>query len=197
MKTLLFVNACVRGEKSRTLKLSRYYIEKFLEDKAEKGEEWQVQEVNLNDMDIPLQKKELLDKREALIKAGDFSDSMFDLPIQFMNADFVVFGAPYWDLQFPAVLKIYLERCSVSGLTYIYSDDDPRPVSRCRAKGACYVMTAGGYTDGMNFGYEYVKGLLKGLFGIEKVDLVEAAGIDIIGNDADAIIRAAENGIRF
>ena len=51
----LFVNACIRGEDSRTYQLCRDYIEKFKE--AKKNEDWTLEEVNLNDMDLqPLNK---------------------------------------------------------------------------------------------------------------------------------------------
>ena len=48
---------------------------------------------------------------------------MFDLAKQLISADHVVIGAPYWDLSFPARLKIYLERCSVDKLTFLYDEN--------------------------------------------------------------------------
>ena len=47
---LLFVNACMRGKESRTHQLCMDYLEKFL--RAKKEEDWQIEELDLNSMDI-------------------------------------------------------------------------------------------------------------------------------------------------
>ena len=47
---LLFVNACIRGEQSRTLELCRDYLNKF--KKAKKDEDWVIEELDLGHMDI-------------------------------------------------------------------------------------------------------------------------------------------------
>lgn len=62
----LFVNACIRGEDSRTYQLCRDYIEKFKE--AKKNEEWTLEEVNLNDMDLQPLNKERLANRDRLAR---------------------------------------------------------------------------------------------------------------------------------
>lgn len=187
MKTLLFVNACVRKEKSRTLELANAYIDKFVE---RSGEDYEIKNLELNDINVKIQDKDELEKRENLIADGKFDDEMFDLAKEFMSADYIVIGAPFWDLQFPALLKIYLERISVTYLTFIY-DEMGIPHGQCRAKEAAYVMTAGGYSEGMNYGYEYVKGLFTKLFSFDDVKLISAEGLDIFGNNPDEILREA------
>lgn len=62
----LFVNACIRGEDSRTYQLCRDYIEKFKE--AKKNEDWTLEEVNLNDMDLQPLNKERLANRDRLAR---------------------------------------------------------------------------------------------------------------------------------
>ena len=119
MKKLLFINACVRGDRSRTLRLCKKYISTFLAYHTDY--EWT--ELDLNEMTLIPQNRRELDKRDAFIEAGDFSDPMFDLAKQFMDADHIVIGAPYWDLEFPSLLKIYFERVSVSELTYVFQGD--------------------------------------------------------------------------
>ena len=149
----LFVNACIRGEDSRTYQLCRDYIEKFKE--AKKNEDWTLEEVNLNDMDL--------------------------------------IGAPYWDLAFPAKLKIYIERCSVTGLTFIYSPEGI-PEGQCRAKSLSYVTTSGSAIKDFNFGYEYIKGICA-LFGIKKTYFASAEELDIIGKDVPKIMAEAKDKI--
>ena len=187
---VLFVNACMRGEKSRTLVLCRDYIEK-LQAAYPQAE---IEEVDLTTLDIQVQDGAFIERRDAFLRAGDFSDEMFDLAKLLIAADHVVIGAPYWDLSFPAKLKMYLERCSVDKLTFIY-DDQGVPHGQCRAKALTYITTAGGYIGDMNFGFDYVKGLCSMLFGIREFHFAAADGIDIIGVDVAA--RMAEAKSKF
>ena len=187
---VLFVNACMRGEKSRTLELCRDYLEK-LQAAYQQAE---IEEVDLTTLDIQVQDGAFIERRDAFLRAGDFSDEMFDLAKQLIAADHVVIGAPYWDLSFPAKLKMYLERCSVDKLTFIY-DDHGVPHGQCRAKALTYITTAGGYIGDMNFGFDYVKGLCSMLFGIREFHFAAADGIDIIGVDVAA--RMAEAKSKF
>ena len=185
MKKLLFINACIRGERSRTLRLCKKYISTFLAYHPE----YEMEEVELNSMPLKIQDMEELDRRDAFIEAGDFSDPMFDLARQFMEADHIVIGAPYWDLEFPALLKIYFERVSVSDLTYTFMGDHAE--ANTKAKRAAYITTAGGDTIGKNFGYEYAQGLFSFLFGIHRMDCIKAEGLDIEGADIEGILHAA------
>lgn len=191
MKKLLFVNSCIREEASRTLELCRFYIDCFIKMQKMSGADWETEEI---DSDIlgslrPLDRSELA-LRDSLLAAKDFSHSMFDQAKKIISADHVVIGAPYWDLQFPALLKIYLERCSVTGLTFIYNDKGI-PAGQCRADSLMYITTSGSPIGDMNFGYEYVHGLCQ-LFGIPKTYFASAEGLDIIGNDAAKIMENAK-----
>ena len=187
----LFVNACIRGEDSRTYQLCRDYIEKFKE--AKKNEDWTLEEVNLNDMDLQPLNKERLANRDRLAREKKFADQEFDLARQIIEADHILIGAPYWDLAFPAKLKIYIERCSVTGLTFIYSPEGI-PEGQCRAKSLSYVTTSGSAIKDFNFGYEYIKGICA-LFGIKKTYFASAEELDIIGKDMPKIMAEAKDKI--
>ena len=187
----LFVNACIRGEDSRTYQLCRDYIEKFKE--AKKNEDWTLEEVNLNDMDLQPLNKERLANRDRLAREKKFADQEFDLARQIIEADHILIGAPYWDLAFPAKLKIYIERCSVTGLTFIYCPEGI-PDGQCRAKSLSYVTTSGSAIKDFNFGYEYIKGICA-LFGIKKTYFASAEELDIIGKDVPKIMAEAKDKI--
>ena len=187
----LFVNACIRGEDSRTYQLCRDYIEKFKE--AKKNEDWTLEEVNLNDMDLQPLNKERLANRDRLAREKKFADQEFDLARQIIEADHILIGAPYWDLAFPAKLKIYIERRSVTGLTFIYSPEGI-PEGQCRAKSLSYVTTSGSAIKDFNFGYEYIKGICA-LFGIKKTYFASAEELDIIGKDVPKIMAEAKDKI--
>ena len=185
---VLFVNACLRGERSRTLVLCREYLKKLREIHPEAV----VEEVDLNTLDLEVQDCAVLDQRDALRHAGNFDHEMFDLAKQLIAADHVVIGAPYWDLSFPAKLKMYLERCSVDKLTFIYNEKGV-PQGQCKADSLVYITTSGGFIGDMNFGFDYVKGLCSALFGIRKFHFASAEGLDIAGMDIDAKLKDAKH----
>ena len=167
--TTLFVNACMRGEQSRTLELCREYLA---------GME-QVREVDLAQLTLQPFDAERVAYRAQLEKAGVFDDAVFDLAKQFAEADDIVIGAPYWDLSFPAALKVYIEHVSVCDVTFHYTED-ARCEGSCKARRITYITTCGGYVEGANFGYEYICGIAK-MFGIPEVRFVAAEGLDIVG----------------
>ena len=164
--SILFINACVR-ENSRTLALAQSIL------KDMKGE---IIQVNLNLENIEPLDGARLEKREALIKAGKLDDLMLRYARQFASAEQIVIAAPFWDLSFPAKLKIYLEQVTVSDITFRYANG--RPFGLCKAKELTYITTSGGpiFDD---FGYSYVKALAQKFYGIPKTRAIRAMNLDL------------------
>lgn len=188
---LLFVNACIRGDKSRTLRLCKKYIDEFIEKNSE--QQWEIEEINLDEENInPLDSK-LLAKRDAMLAKKAFDDPVFKWANQIIEADYIVVGAPYWEFTFPAKLRIYIERCSVTGLTYVYGEDGI-PKGKAKAKELVYITTSGGNIGSYNCGYDFMKAICA-LFGIEKTSFISAEGLDIVGNDVEQILTEAERKI--
>ena len=177
--SVLFINACVR-ENSRTLVLAR----KILSDIS--GE---ITEVNLNRENLAPLKRELLEKRENLIKSENMNDPIFDHARQFANADEIVIAAPFWDLSFPAILKAYMERITVSGITFEYINGRPRGL--CKAKKLTYVTTSGGRIV-MDFGYAYIKAMANNFYGIGETKAYMAMNLDVNMITAEDLLTKAE-----
>ena len=180
MENILFINACVR-EKSRTLSLAQYILDKL------NGE---ICEINLEQENLKPLDGNVLENRDRLVSENDFSDEMFRYAKKFADVDTIVIAAPYWDLAFPALLKIYLEQITVSGITFRYAKGVPQGL--CRAKRLIYVTTAGGIIYD-NFGFEYVKALAQKIYGIGEVLFFKAENLDIDGNDVNNILRMAKS----
>lgn len=182
MNRILLIDACVRKD-SRTRRLAQTVLDCLdgtrttctLQDEAL----------------LPLNETRLA-ARDAAIRAGDWDNPMFRWARDLAAADTVVIAAPYWDLSFPALLKIWLENITVTGLTFTYEND--RPVGLCRAKRLIYVTTAGGpiFAD---LGFAQVEALAKNFFGIPQVLHFRAENLDIVGNDPDALLTAAQTEI--
>ena len=184
MENILYINACCR-EDSRTNELAQYLISKL---------DGNVQSVNLHEENIRPINAELLSKRDNFLKDGIISDEMFSFAKQFVAADTIVIAAPYWDLMFPSILKVYLENISVCGITFRYSDKGI-PQSLCKAKNLYYVTTAGGFIGENNFGFDYIKALANGFFGISNVRFFSAEGLDIYGADVEGIMQKTKENM--
>ena len=117
MKTLLFVDCCIRREASRTRKLAEAFLNNLPEG-------WRVEKVTLMDEPLlPLMEGGFA-QREELLQRGDFSHRRFDYAWQFQKADAILIAAPFYDLSIPALLKVYIENVSVDGITF---ECDERP----------------------------------------------------------------------
>ncbi|MEG0703539.1 MAG: NAD(P)H-dependent oxidoreductase, partial [Christensenella sp.] len=104
MESTLFINACVREKQSRTLKLCEHYLARFE----------RVDVLDLSTLNLQPLNAETLKQRED----GENQE----LAKQFSQAESIVIGAPYWDLSFPAMLKIYLEQIMIKDITFSYGD---------------------------------------------------------------------------
>ena len=184
MERILFVDACMRGpELSRTDKLCRCFLEQRVE-----GREIEVVHRDLRNSELPVMTWELAMEREGWVSQGE--DHPLLAPArEVAAADLILVGAPYWDMAFPAALKVYLEWASTLGVTFRY-EEDGRQVGLSRAKALVYCTTAGGPVEGQNFGYDYVKAL-GAMWGIPETYCVAAPGLDIWGADQEASLSAA------
>ena len=177
MNKILFINACLRDE-SRTLRLAKNILEKT---------NGIIKTINLYEEDIKPLSKVNLSLRDKAVASNDFSDNYFCYAKEFRDADEIIIAAPFWDLSFPAVLKIFFENICIIGLTFIYNEDG-KPVGLCKAKRLTYVATAGGYIPNSNYAFNYVDALAKEFFGINKTTFIKAEGLDIDPSKAENIL---------
>ena len=185
MKKLLYIDSCVKRETSRTERLAQALLKKLMANG-----EYELETFVLENMNLPHFDEKMLEVRDAAIAAQDFSAPAFDIVHTFKEADEIVIAAPYWDLSFPSMLKVFIEHLCVNGLTFRYSEEG-YPVGLCKAEKMHYVSTVGGFVYDYNFGYEYVEAVLRLYFGIKESKCYLAEGLDIVGNDPDAIMAEA------
>lgn len=179
---ILYINACIRTE-SRTNRLAKALLDKL----------GAYEEIRLTDMEIQPLNEERLDYRAAQIEKQNYNDRIFKLSKQFAQADLIIISAPYWDGQFPAVLKTYIENIYSIGIVTKY-DEYGKPQGLCKAKKLYYVTTAGGRYN-PRFSFDYIDYLVKNMFGIQETELIYAEYLDIEGNDAKKILSQAISDI--
>ena len=180
---ILYINCCVR-EDSRTDELAHEVLRRL----GGTFTELKISELNL----LPLS-RERLERRTALLEAEAYDDPMFDLARQFAAADTIVISAPYWDLSFPAELKLYIENIYATGIVSEYTEDG-QPHGLCQAGCLYYVTTAGGPYDPA-YSFDYLKTLAVQYLGVKEAKLIKAEMLDIVGNDPRAILDKAKREV--
>ncbi len=182
MKKLLFLNACVNRETSRTCRIGRALVELL----GGNGD-YEVAERILEQEYIQPLTSEKLNERLELLKNEDYANERFAYANQFRDADTIVIAAPHWDCGFPAILKTYLEAIGVIGIVYRYGEDG-RTIGLCRAERMYYVTTRGGYIgDENDLGFAAIA-RFGSYCGIKEIKCIGADGFDIEA-DPEKIVR--------
>lgn len=190
MSKVLYIKSDAKNDsQSRTYRISENFIEAYKKNNP-KDEiitlDLYKEDINfLQDDDIPdLFSQNPEEKREHRILKYAY---------QFVEADKYVIASPFWNLSIPAILKAYIDYISVTGITFKYTENGP--VGLCNNKKCLHIVARGGvYGQGPAAAYEmgdrYLRAIL-GFFGITDFTTIAAEGLDVIGNDVDAIIKRA------
>ena len=183
---LLFIDGCIsqRGPASRTRALAEAFLSAFQE--SHPGAE--VETVTLEALDLKPFLPAALNRRDELASVGAFDAPVFDLARQFQAADKIAAAAPFWDMSFPAVMRIYIEHISANGLCYHYEAGGCH--GDCRADRLAYLTTSGDFERPESLGVLYWKQLSK-MFGVPRFDYVFAGGLDVDPAKAPELLEAA------
>ncbi|MBR2718017.1 MAG: NAD(P)H-dependent oxidoreductase [Clostridia bacterium] len=190
MKKILFVNACVRGESSRTLRLAKV----FLNELADALPECEILEQDLTWMGLRSVDMQALVRKEALCDQHAWDDPLFAPTLQFQQADLVIIAAPYWDMSFPSILKVWVENMYVRNLTFKYFND--QSVGLCKGREAVYITTAGSPIGEYDWGTGYIRDVMK-VLGIPGFTAIKAEALDLAGRDVNEIMAEAEKQARI
>ncbi|MFI3168079.1 MAG: NAD(P)H-dependent oxidoreductase [Bacillota bacterium] len=184
MKTLLFINGCVRGENSRTLQMAKAYLET-----RENQGEINIVERNLNNSNLSFLSETSFDST-----TGQQKSACSKLAEEFASADEILLAAPYWEFLFPAVVSCYFEAVSLVGKTFKYTQTGS--VGLCKAESFKYIYSAGDFLcEDDKLSEKYLEKLSK-LYGITNFSAILADGLDIDGNDAVKIVKDKCDQIR-
>ena len=135
MKKLVYINACIRGDESRTGKLAAAMLQVL-------GERYEITEINISNMDLRCITAEEFVGRK---KNGSPEEDLHYGSL-IAQADRIVIAAPFWDMSFPAVVKVFIEHMCAPGLTFKYNPDGSHhPL--CKAEKMLYITTRGGFTE--------------------------------------------------
>ena len=182
MKKALFIDCCLR-EGSRTKELANTFFENL--------SGYEIDSLKLEDENLKPLVGEFFNSRQELLSKGELHHSRFKYAYQFKEADLIVIAAPFWDLSFPALLKIYVENISVDGITFGSTSDGLKGL--CNANNMVYLTTRGGFykNDPMEQAIPYMSSL-KTFFGIKEFNAIAADGMDVVGFDSKKSLEDAK-----
>ena len=172
MKKLLYIDACIRGEESKTKMIADPIV-------AALKEKYQVETFVINDLDLTIVKKDLVTKRNN----GDIDSTVLGWAQTVRDADRIVIAAPFWDMSIPAALKNFIELCSVFDVTF--GSDDKTCYGNCHAEKMLFITTRGmDIATGEEFeqATPYLRALSH-LWGIGPLQVVAAKNMDYASHE--------------
>ena len=190
MKKVLYIKANAKAEgESRTFKISDSFIETY--KKYNPGDEIITLDLYKEGIDfLPVGQ---LDELHRPAPGEGRDHPILKYAFQFLEADKYVIAEPLWNLGIPAILKAYIDYITVTGITFKYTAEGA--VGLCTGKKAVNIVARGGVYNtepaaSLEMGDRYLRTIF-GFLGITDFTTISADGLDIIGNDVDAIVENA------
>lgn len=167
MAGLVYIDACVREKDSRTRRIAEPIIEAL-------GRKYTVTAFHLPQIKMKPIDPESYTAREK----GSVPQWAADAARAIAQADRIVVAAPFWDMSFPSVLKVFIEHTSLFGITF--DSDEKTCYGLCRCEKVLFITTRGmdiQTGDPREQGSSYLKAL-SGLWSLGEVVTLAASNMD-------------------
>lgn len=187
MKKLIFIDACMRAG-SRTRRIVGPLV-------AELSKRYSVETVDLTRNIYTAADNHTLENRNN----GIVPEEYVALAKKIAAADRIVIAAPFWDMSFPAALKVFFENMSLFGVTF--DTDDKECYGLCKAEKVLYITSRGMDIctgDPLEQATPYIKALSH-LWGWGELTVIAAQNMDYSSpEEIEARIdRAIEEGMEI
>ncbi len=186
MQKLIVIDACMRDRESRT----RRILEPLVEELSKR---YEIETIVLDGEDYQAVGRKVLAERNS----GHVPEEIVRQAREIAAADRMVIAAPFWDMSFPAILKVFIENMSLFNITF--RDTGSSFEGLCRCEKLLYVTTRGMNVhtgDPLDSVTPYLKAL-SALWGLGEVLTVAAENLDFSTPDeTEGKIKAAiEEGL--
>lgn len=183
---ITYINACLRGGESRTKRIADALL-------AQLGQSCDIDEIDLTSTPLRALDAEQYAKRQE----GILDPIAVDYAHRVVDSDLLIMAFPFWDMSFPAIVKVFCEHITLNGITF-KSAEDGSVSGCCRAKKLIIVTTRGlELEDGspMEQGSSYLKAI-GWLWGVNDVEVISAVGMDCVDEATreERILSAVERG---
>jgi FMN-dependent NADH-azoreductase len=179
---LLHIDSSIQGELSASRALTRKIVARWQATRSDV----QVTYRDLAAQELPHLSHKALSQVDELEAARDAATLQ-----EFLAADVVVIGAPMYNFSIPSQLKAWIDRITVKGRTFRYTEKGPKGLAGGKevivaiSRGGVYGPNAPG-----EFGESYLR-FLFGFLGIKNVTFVRAEGLGLSPQHREAGIAAA------
>jgi len=129
-KKLVVIDACIRGEESRTRRIAEPIVGKL-------GKRYEITRFDLTQMPL----EPLTPESYAQRMAGNVPAWAVEAAKAIAEADRIVIAAPFWDMSFPSVVKVFFEHTSLFDITF--TDNGRSCVGLCKCEKVMYITTRG------------------------------------------------------
>ena len=187
MSKVLYIKANAKAEgESRTFRISDSFIEEY----KTRNPDDEIITLDLYKEGINFLPVGQLNELHRPAPGEGKDHPVLKYAFQFLEADKYVIAEPFWNLSIPAILKAYIDYVTVTGITFKYTAEGP--IGLCTGKKAVNIVSRGGVYDSepaasFEMGDRYLRTLF-GFLGITDFTTISADGLDVIGNDVDAIV---------
>lgn len=184
MKTLLHIIATPRGEASRTLQVSKTFIESFHKAHAD----WKIDELNVFKENLPEMTTSRVDGKYELMGGKDLSPEskvawaeIIKHIDRFKSADGYLISTPMWNFSIPYQLKHYIDIIVQPKFLFHYTNKGPEGL--IQGKKMVVITSRGGdYSADAYAPYDqqvpYLKTVL-GFIGLTDVTFIHAQPMDM------------------
>lgn len=169
MKKLLYIDACIRDEASRTKKIATPIIDKL-------KEKYEVTTFKLIDLNLFVVLKDELERRNN----GIISEEVLYWANTVKDADRIVIAAPFYDMSIPAALKVFFELVSIANITFIPTNTTC--IGNCKCENLLFITTRGmniKTNDPLEQATSYIKAL-SSLWGIKGFNVIARENFDYL-----------------
>ena len=184
MKKLVFIDACIRKEESRTRRIAQPIVESL-------ARRYEITTIDLTEMPMaPLTPQTYAERMSGNVPAWAVEAAK-----ALAEADRIVVAAPFWDMSFPAVVKVFFEQTSLFDITF--TDNGRSCVGLCKCEKVMYITTRGMNIptgDAREQGSSYLQALSR-LWDLGTVLTVAAWNLDY--STPDELEEKIESATRF
>ena len=135
---------------------------------------YEIEHIRLEESAYPAVDSRILKDRAS----GHVPDEYADTARKIAAADRIVIAAPFWDMSFPGILKLFIENMSLFGITF--DSNDKECYGLCKCKKLLYITTRGMNIrtgDPLEQATPYLKAI-SFLWGLGEVITVSAENMD-------------------
>ena len=185
---ILHIDSSIMGDASVSRQLSANIV-KQLQQKH--GAEAEIQHLDLAVQHIPHLSSEILMGQNA--EQSALGEQLLQ---QYLDADVVVVGAAMYNFGLPSTLKAWIDRISVAGRTFKYTEQGAVGLA---GEKKVYIASSRGGVYGDDSPVDYQEGLLKTVFnftGVTDVEIIRAEGVNMGAEMKQQAMTAAQAQIQ-